>query len=488
MRERTRFIMSEFARQNPVTPQDIAHYSVGFESEHLLASILEKTRNQETQLNDSDVDRRVRHVARLVRTHQRAVVVGGVVAVAVALAFAFVLPESASPPKRDVSHVLKRTSPASALLLSLAKVAAHSAVTPLPGAGQYLYWETKSMTYSSTAFDSAGEPQSNVPTADKQQYYYTSGTTSQVWVNPAGIGREDDAPNQDGVWLTPGGQTLWAQKQAMARAAGECNPTFDSCDSPTPDHSFNDPDRPYATGPSFPFVYPNNVKLNLPSDPKGLELALQAAYATLMQGAGVSGPVSLTAQQLFSITQEGFLEGLSPAIRSAYFQMLAQIPGVVPLGSVTDDLGQTGVAIGTTNTGRVSGADKQQVQLIFDPTTSALLEYRIVQALPTTTTSGSPNTSGNTGTTGNSGVSSNSTVTGNSGDTGTSGETGNSGTMSKSASASNPPVGSVLVDTLFLSSGVVDSTTVTPQGTTVPTGGVVGSTPETGNSGTSPTP
>jgi len=78
--------------------------------------------------------------------------------------------------------------------------------------------------------------------------------------------------------------------------------------------------------------------------------------------------------QLMVIEHIGDLLGstdASPALRSALYQVAAGLSGVKLLGTVTDSVGRRGTAV-------VYGSHGETDELIFDPTTSALLENETI--------------------------------------------------------------------------------------------------------------
>lgn len=60
----------------------------------------------------------------------------------------------------------------------------------------------------------------------------------------------------------------------------------------------------------------------------------------------------------------------TPRLRAALYRMIATLPGVVSLGPMTDTLGRHGIAVG------IKVAGDRQMQLIFDPHTSAVLQMQ----------------------------------------------------------------------------------------------------------------
>lgn len=67
--------------------------------------------------------------------------------------------------------------------------------------------------------------------------------------------------------------------------------------------------------------------------------------------------------------------GTRPALRAALYRLIERLPGIENLGPATDGLGRHGIAVGLVTGGARS-------ELIFDPATSAELEWKIVAVAP----------------------------------------------------------------------------------------------------------
>jgi hypothetical protein len=112
----------------------------------------------------------------------------------------------------------------------------------------------------------------------------------------------------------------------------------------------------------------------LPSTPAALRNALLKRY----RGGGSDMPTDRT-EWLFSVTSSVLMDlPVSRAVRGAAYHVLAGLPGVRALGTVTDQRGRSGQAVATTE--RQAGQGTFEVRLIFDPNTGAPLarEYRAV--------------------------------------------------------------------------------------------------------------
>jgi hypothetical protein len=81
------------------------------------------------------------------------------------------------------------------------------------------------------------------------------------------------------------------------------------------------------------------------------------------------------ASATFVYASEFLDAGTRPALRAALYRMIERLPGIEDLGPATDGLGRHGVAVGLVTQGTRS-------ELIFDPATSAALEWKIVAVGP----------------------------------------------------------------------------------------------------------
>jgi hypothetical protein len=99
---------------------------------------------------------------------------------------------------------------------------------------------------------------------------------------------------------------------------------------------------------------------NLPSDPGKL--------SDLIHSGGLGGGNHPSDAVCFQTIAETLEQGyVSPAVRSALYQVAAEISGVELEGNVTDHIGRQGVEVSYTHAGTRRG-------LIFDPSTSEVLE------------------------------------------------------------------------------------------------------------------
>jgi hypothetical protein len=110
---------------------------------------------------------------------------------------------------------------------------------------------------------------------------------------------------------------------------------------------------------------------NLPTNPGTLLAGIEATTV----GSSFDAPAG--AAGTFQIIGDLLREtDASPALRAALYQAAAQMPGVTLIGTVTDAAGRSGTAVAYASSG-------EQNELIFDPTTSVLLGEATVVTDPT---------------------------------------------------------------------------------------------------------
>lgn len=242
-------------------------------------------------------------------------------------------------------------SAAAAVLEQAAAVAGQQTFQLAPG--QYLYTETQS-TYQVTLYDTRGSSQVRGPTAQFNE-------TDQAWTNAGGAGSvlatdstvQFPSAADEAAWnADPNGPSLLQQMALQIDASG---------------------------GQAITQKPPLDVS-DLPTDPSALAavIANGELHTNIdLIGAGPNATFERTATLLLGPTS-----GMTPALASALFQVLADQPGVQLLGTVADHEGQTGqaVALATPN-GTPDGFDVSKV--IVDPTTGSLLEADF--ALPAST-------------------------------------------------------------------------------------------------------
>jgi hypothetical protein len=270
------------------------------------------------------------------RVRRRRVVAGGVVAaVAITLVVLQVLPGPVGRP-----------SPAAALL-NLSHAASKLPRVDAPVSGQYEY--TKSVSLNSIEY------------VDLAQYpfFVNYNEQRQDWVSANGSGRFVESWS-DPTFPTAHDQSNWLRSGSPSLAQA---PVVDTM---TP-----------GTGATAPIDL-----WALPTNPT--QLASLVTNRSIE--AGPPGPLE-------DFTQVGDLLRATfapPALRAALFTVASDIPGVLLIGPTTDHLGRRGIglAIAQTPSDPAQG-NSGLYELIFDPTTSALLgEQTLAGAPPAATSTG----------------------------------------------------------------------------------------------------
>jgi hypothetical protein len=217
-------------------------------------------------------------------------------------------------------------TPRSAAAAALNHLASQAAQQPTSlASGQYFYTDIEQPTTITTASGLPGGPYT----------FYESGVV-QTWVAADGSGRRVTTTD-------PTPRFFSAAEQAKWMAAGE--PPLVTAPNPQPTQTFGPGSAAEVNGP-----IPLYDVSTLPTDPD----ALAAALGKDVPGSGDLGalPPGIAAldveSNLFERTAallQGPDVGETPALRSALFEVLASVPGVQLLGTVTDPAGQTGLGI-----------------------------------------------------------------------------------------------------------------------------------------------
>ena len=200
------------------------------------------------------------------------------------------------------------------------------------------------------------------------QYYYSRSILQNLFQVPNVPGVVGLQTQVEELWVGPDGSGRIAQvnQGTPSFLAPEDKAKWVAAGSPT----LGDPqiDQAFGAG-TLPFVDFST----LPTDPIALAKLLREGRVgpTGLTPAGPYPAVSPSAE-LGHITGSLINEGYaSPAMRSALYHVIAGLPGMKLLGVVTDGIGGTGTAVALTD--QQSG---EKTVLIFNPNTSAILEVK----------------------------------------------------------------------------------------------------------------
>jgi hypothetical protein len=221
-------------------------------------------------------------------------------------------------------------SAAAAALSKAAGVAANQQTASAPTAGQFVYTKTKADYQSGTY--GAG------PKHD-QNFSVLTPEVREAWIGTDGSGRLLETHGTP-TFLTARDRAAWIAADRPSLGAGK---TYDEA---------------YGKGG---LSYLDLTKM--PTD--------QAQLRTMIEQRKVEGGPPGDAET-FTIIGDLLRETYAPpALRAALYRIASELPGVELIGTVNDETGRTGTAVGYTTNGI-------RQELIFDPGTSALLGERSV--------------------------------------------------------------------------------------------------------------
>lgn len=217
---------------------------------------------------------------------------------------------------------------AAAMLLHAAGTAAKQPATQPPGPGQFVYTKSEGILGNTTVPDGG------------QAFNTVSRYTREQWIGTNGSGRI----------LQVAGTPHLASSADRAAWIADGRPNLD-------DGSGNI----HATFKSGGLYYLDLS--NVPTDPAALKQLIEQRKLE-------SGPPGDA--ETFTIIGDLLRDSYAPpSVRSALYQVAAQLPGVQLIGATHDQLGRAGTAVGYTSNGNTQ-------ELIIDPQTSALLAEQTV--------------------------------------------------------------------------------------------------------------
>lgn len=245
--------------------------------------------------------------------------------------------------------------PAAAEILheTAAVAAASDAPAPVPGPGQFYFRKFKRLQLQ--GWVPPGTPENDEPLGSLNSMLERPGafnaqvpTTQEWWDAEDGAGRIHELAGTP-RFLTDAEKSRW-------EAAG----------SPLPE-TIND-----EHGAMKGFHFPDTSKL--PTDPKALRETVES-NRTKVSGFNLVDPeaerlsTEKTSEELFNILQEG--NPMTPQLRAAIFNALAELPGIQVNTDAADMLGRRGYAIRSLDTRHGTATD-----YVFDPKTADLLATR----------------------------------------------------------------------------------------------------------------
>ena len=251
---------------------------------------------------------------------------------------------------------------AAAAVLERAGRATPDGPAPKLGPGQYFYSEIGTLAGGYYVFGN-GDP--------AERAYITQQQTIQTWEAADGSDRE--------VWTYDGPQQFATHASSVGWGlAGEPQIT-------PPSNTPSGQEVEYGTAG---VLAPPDDLSRLPTDPAALTQLIDAGRTGLNEI--TSDPrVPVTGAYTFATAARVLATpafGSSPALRAALYQVIADVPGIVLLGSATDHFGRSGTEIagplGGDGYGQPGGDGGVRDEVIIDPADGAVLEFGQVIAKP----------------------------------------------------------------------------------------------------------
>jgi hypothetical protein len=177
------------------------------------------------------------------------------------------------------------------------------------------------------------------------------------WVGADGRGRLRWQMAGEPAFPTSVERAEWIADGRRSLTGGRTGPIDLPPDAPAELHG-----KPYWLGHT-PITYEQLRRL--PADPVALAARIADGLRPGATPAQVPGQLFDAAGYLLAQTPA------PPALRSALYRVIANVPGVELLGEARDARGRAGTAVART-------ADGKRVELVFDPRTALLLEQRTI--------------------------------------------------------------------------------------------------------------
>ena len=217
--------------------------------------------------------------------------------------------------------------PTRAAAAELHLLAARAADIPSLGRGQYYYSEIERQTNELAGSLALGGP---------EIHEYLNGT-QQTWVNAQGYGRMVITTDPTPQFFTKADRDAWI-------AAG-------SPPAPVPPNELHEEVTVTPNWAGGFSATPLFHVGDLPTDPTALEQVLASGrFNAQLTNSPMCREADCTVVAAAAALLQGPDIGASPALRSALFSVLAHVPGVVDLGTITDKGGQSGLGLSFSHT------------------------------------------------------------------------------------------------------------------------------------------
>jgi hypothetical protein len=249
------------------------------------------------------------------------------------------------------------------------------AASPLPGPGQFYYRKFKRLELQS--WIPGGEGMMGGVMTRPGAFKALMPATHEWWTSPDGAGRVREVAGTP-QFLTNEEQSRW--EAAGSRLPAPFDPEYQRKyplafgDALEARRGMVDREHPKLEGFRFPDTS------HLPTEPEALRLAVENNQIpvrgfNLMYPSAKRLNTEKMVAQLFNILQEG--NPMTPQLRAAVFNALAELPGIKVDTDATDFLGRQGYAIRLIDR-KTGGAS----EFIFDPDTSEILAQREILGDP----------------------------------------------------------------------------------------------------------
>jgi len=319
--------------------------------------------------------------------------IGATAAVTAIVVFAVGGPPPAATPSRGPEPSVFRwpsampgaqpgdAGPARSVLLAVASTVAHQ---PAPKVGAY--WRSTDEYGDFTPMGPALGPRYMIVERGRETEWDPRGNSASSLVVEQWLGVQLASRADAAAWRRDGSPTTWPTLPDVGSADPE---GYTSANGGSTHAAPGKPTVEFGgSGPS-PLSYDGKALNTLSADPALLRGLLSQDYRLAHEGGGLGAWMFENAPDLLA-------DPVTPAVRSAVYRILADLPGAVNLGTVRDVSGQsgTGIALATRYPRCLVGAGPQdpanaptapctvQQRLIINPATGLPLAYELRYVSP----------------------------------------------------------------------------------------------------------
>ncbi|MBO2461398.1 CU044_5270 family protein [Actinomadura violacea] len=235
--------------------------------------------------------------------------------------------------------------------------AADAAASAPAGTGRY--WHTSGLSEELIQVGSPGRGTYQVRERARTDLWMPQDAAAPAWIRTSGLGAAPATKADEAVWRAQGSPATYRTTE-----------NGDVKIPAKPDKPLTERIKPGGYGERFgQELTPEDVR-TLPADPARLRTAL---LRLIKRASADEGD-----EQLFDWGGSLLLRyPASPQVRAATYRMLAGLPGIRKLGTVTDRAGRTGTAVGL-NAGVDAQGSRFTERLVLDPKTGRALAWESV--------------------------------------------------------------------------------------------------------------